>query len=367
MTTLTVEPPALSAYADQVDRVRFDSTVINGYIAKNAEGGTGGELFSFAQEGNLQALQTIENTFTRLQCLLEASAPELRSAAAYYRETVHAAATSLDQALPSNLGQCPTALEQEIAANACEPGLFRDSRAPENHLLPPGEPPNSPNKFAFMDYISPASWLMKGLDVIFGFDPIAELQNKMFGDWEIFAKMPEVLANASAALHDTAANLQSGATQLGDRWQGNAGGSAYQYFSNLATAMDGIRPSLEEIGRSYRTMSDAVWAAGEAIGGTLKAMIDAAIISAMAFYAGTATAASGVGLGVGYTLAAVQAANVLKLWADTMKFVQNANAAIMAFRAALNQGLSDLESVEMPVLGGGAGYDHPLAGAGARA
>lgn len=366
MSLLSVEPPALYSYAAQIDRARGDAQVISDYITRYATQGTGGEFIRIANAGNEHAVEVVQGTFNRLTCLLDSSAPELRSAAGYYQRTDLAAAINLDRALPEGVRTCPTPLEYEVASNPCKPSLFADSRMPESHLTPPPEEVDGPNnKLGFMDYISPTAWIMKGFDVVLGFDPIQEVQNKIFGDWEIYARMPFVLDNAAAALHDTSINVQSGATTLQAHWQGNAGDTAHRYFTDLAASIDGLRAPLIEMGGAYRTMANAVWEAGDAIGGLLKGMCDAALIAGIAAIGGTATAATGVGAAAGYGIAAIEATIILKHWADVTKYLSYANAAVMGFRGVLDRGLSDLDSVTLPVIGGGAGYDHPLTGAGA--
>ncbi|MCY1144038.1 hypothetical protein OWR29_39095 [Actinoplanes sp. Pm04-4] len=364
---MKVEPSALGFYASLVDRAREDSVTISDYVKKNAAAGTGGEFFAIARDGHEQAVSTIQGTLYRLSCMLEYSAPELRAASKYYKETDAASAIRLDQTLPAGVEQCPTILEYEISSNACQPGMFLDSRDAPGRLKPPGEPDKPPNKLAWFDYISPTSWMLKGFETVFGFDPVAEVQNKIFGDWEAMAKMSEVVSNSDLALHDLAVNVQSGATQLHTYWQGNAGDTAYRYFTDLATAIENLRPSLKEIADGYKIMADAVWAAGDALGGVIKAICDSAIIAGIAAAGGTATAATGVGAVVGYGVAAVEVANMLRLWGEATKLLQNINAAVLAFRALLNRSLSDLNSVKLPTIGGGAGYDHPLTGAGAHA
>lgn len=367
MTVLRVEPTALTAYADQLDRARDDATTISTYITKNAEASTGGELYSIAAEGNQHAVEVIRNTFTRLTCLFEASAPELRAAATYYRDTNLSAAISMDRTLDPVTGHCPSALEYEIGANPCKPAVFGDSKVPESHLLPPVDADNPPNPFGFMDYLSPTAWVLKVFDEVLGCDPVAEMQNRFTGDWEPLAQMQEVLTNASTALHDNATNVQSGATNLNDFWQGYAGAAAYVYFSNTAATIDGLRGPLQQIGEAYQTMADAVWSVGEAISGTLKGMIDSAIIAGVAAVAGTLTVETGIGAGVGYALAGLEAVNILALWGNATVLWTKANTTVLAFRTAVNKYASDLDGVQLPVIGGGAGYDHPLVGAGAHA
>lgn len=358
--TLTVEPGALIGYAGQLDRARGDVSSIQSYVDKNADGGTGGELIAIARQGHLHAVDVIKNTFTRLSCLLETSSPELRNVAAYYRHTDLVAAARIDHTLSPGVGQCPTPLEYELASNVCKPAPFADPRFPERHLTAPPEQGDPANPLGWMDYLSPSSWATKGFDIIFGFDPIGVMQEKFFGDWEALASMERVLGNCGAALHDLAANIQSGATTMQAMWHGNAGGTAYRYFTDLATAVDALRVPLEEIGAAYRVMAESVWAAGEAVGGVLKGLIDSAVVAGIAAVAGTVTAETGAGLVAGYGIAAIEVANMLRLWGDATKFAQNASAAVLLFRAVIDGALSGLDQVKLPVIGSGIGYDHPL-------
>jgi uncharacterized protein YukE len=211
-----------------------------------------------------------------------------------------------------------------------------------------------------MDYVSPTSWAMKGFDVVLGFNPIGRVQEWTFGDWAALATMAPVLTNVGTALHDLAFNIQSGTTTLHPLWQGNAGDAAYSYFTELASAIVALEVPISEIGKAYLDMADAVWAVGEAMGGVIKGMTDAAIIAGIAAAAGTATAASGVGAIVGYGVAGLEVVNILRLWAEATKLYQHAGAVVLTFRSILNKNLSDLDAVRLPALPDGGGYDHPL-------
>ncbi|GAB3818016.1 hypothetical protein [Micromonospora zhanjiangensis] len=110
-------------------------------------------------------------------------------------------------------------------------------------------------------------------------------------------------------------------------------------------------------------MSDAVWSAGEALGGVVKGLIDAAIIAGISVAAGTVTAETGAGAAIGYGVAAVEIANMLRLWGEATKLCQQLTAGVLAFRAALGRELNDLDTAAVPALPQGGRYDHPLAGA----
>ncbi|MEH1167346.1 hypothetical protein V6V47_18370 [Micromonospora sp. CPCC 205539] len=363
MMTLFVEPDAVAGFARQVDRAAEDAWAIRGYYDRHAEAGTGGEAFSIAKTGHDHAVVVINGVLNRLACLLEASAPELRTAASYYRTTDLSAADRLDRTLPAALERCITPLELELITNPCDPANFVDPRDVTGSLDPPGESGTPSNALGWMDYLSPSAWLNGVFDHVFGFDPVGEIQTRIFGDWESLAAMAPVATNMGRALHDLAYNVQSGTSTLHPQWRGVAGDAAFHYFTTTANAIADLHGPLGRISDAYRGMADAVWSAGEALGGVVKSILDAAIIAGIAAAAGTATSATGIGAAVGYGLAAAEVANLLRLWGEATKLCQQLTAAVLAFRAALARDLSDLDSVTLPALPDGGRYDHPLVGA----
>ncbi|MCM0675144.1 hypothetical protein NCC78_10640 [Micromonospora phytophila] len=360
--TLVVEPAALAGFARQVHRAAGDVGEIRDYFHRYAEAGTGGEAYNVAKASHEHAVNVIEATLKRLTGLLEASAPELTAAAIYYRTTDLTAAASIDRTLPAAADRCITQLELEIADNPCSPANFVDARDITWYLKPPGEPDNPTNSLAFMDYVSPSSWANTAFDIVFGFDPIGEIQKRATGDWKALAAMAPVIGNTGGALHDMAYNLQSGATTLRGQWQGTAGESAFRYFTTSANAVSDLRGPLDAIGQGYKEMADAVWATGEALGGTIKALLDSAIIAGISIAAGTATSYTGAGALVGYGLAAAEVANMLRLWGAATNLCQKLSAVVNTFRAMLVRELSNLDAVALPSMPTGSRYDHPLAG-----
>lgn len=361
--TLSVEPEALVGFARQVDRAAADVSEIRAYLNRHADVATGGEQIKIAKEAHEHAVQVINGTLNRLACLLENSAPELRAAAGYYRSTDLANAERLDRTLPPAVDRCITALELELANNPCAPANFVDVRDVRGHLDTPGDPDKPANPLGWMDYISPANWLNEVFNHVFGFDPIGRIQSQVSGDWEALANMAPVVDNIGGALHDLAYNVQSGTTTLRPLWHGVAGDGAFRYFTTTANATADLHTPMSAISKAYREMADAVWSAGEALGGVVKSLIDAAIIAGIAAAAGTVTSETGVGALVGYGVAAAEVANMFRLWGEATKLCQQISAAVLVFRAALTRELSDLDTVALPALPDGGRYDHPLAGA----
>ncbi|MEH0843309.1 hypothetical protein V6U81_13075 [Micromonospora sp. CPCC 205711] len=360
---LFVEPDAVVGFARQVDRATGDVWEIRSYLNRYADVATGGEQLRIAKAAHEHAVEVINGTLNRLACLLENSAPELRASAGYYRTTDLAAADRLDRTLPAAVDRCITPLELELADNPCTPANFIDPRDVQGHLDVPGEAKNPSNALGWMDYLSPASWVNEVFDHVFGFNPVGEIQDKVSGDWEALAKMAPVVDNIGGALRDLAYNVQSGASTLHPLWQGVAGDGAFRYFTTTANAVADLHTPLGTISKAYLDMADAVWSAGEALGGVVKSLIDGAIIAGVAAAAGTVTSETGVGAVVGYGLAAAEVANLFRLWGEATKLCQQIAAAVLVFRAILTRELSDLDAVALPALPDGGRYDHPLAGA----
>ncbi|MCA2213923.1 hypothetical protein [Jidongwangia harbinensis] len=122
-----------------------------------------------------------------------------------------------------------------------------------------------------------------------------------------------------------------------------------------------MQDPLRQMAEEYHAMADAVWSAGEAIGGLLKGMTDAAIIAGIAAAGGTATSWTGVGAVAGYGVAAIEVATILRMWGQTTELYQFASAAVLAFRSKIGSALGDLDTITLPAPPGGAGYQHPLA------
>jgi uncharacterized protein YukE len=359
--SLTVEPAALTGYAQQLVRAADDASAVTRYIDGHAKQVTGGELIQIASGSHQHALAAIIATMRRLDTVLRGSAPEVTAAAGYYLATDRQAAATVDRSLPAALGQCPTPLEYKFTSLVCKPVPFTDLRQVTDRLTAPPEPENPSNALGFMDYLSPTSWAMKGFDIVLGFDPIGWVQQRFAGDWEAVATMSPVLTNTGAALHDLAVNVQSGATTLHPLWRGNAGDAAHDYFTDLAGGIAALQDPLHRMAEEYHAMADAVWSAGEAIGGLLKGMTDAAIIAGIAAAGGTATSWTGVGAAAGYGVAAIEVATILRMWGKTTELYQLASAAVLAFRSKIGSTLSDLDTIRLPAVPGGAGYQHPLA------
>ncbi|MEV4539313.1 hypothetical protein AB0J82_36625 [Asanoa sp. NPDC049518] len=352
-----VEPDALVGYARQVERAADDASEVRTYLNRYVDAPkAGGEVFRVAKEGHTHAADTIDRTLVRIIALLQESAPELDRAAAYYRRSDRNAAASLDGFLPGGQACPTTAVEIELAQNPCLYTTFVDPRDVRAQLQPPSPADIPANPLGFMDLVSPSHWANEAFSVVFGFNPIGWLQERLVGDWEAFAAMAPVTTNVGDGLSAMAYNMQTGATLLHSAWNGNAADGAFRFFTDANNAVFTLRPPLGQISASYTEMAEAVWSMGEALSGVVKSMLDTAIIIGIAAAAGTATAYTGVGAFVGYAVAAGEIAYLLKLRGTATGLYQAIYAAVLAFKGKLEAELANLDQAKLPDLGGR--YDH---------
>ncbi|MET8679863.1 hypothetical protein ABZW18_20350 [Streptomyces sp. NPDC004647] len=242
---------------------------------------------------------------------------------------------------------------------------FADTAEPTTFL----KPPNPPEEFSqgllldtfndASDLMSPTYWITEGYNLIFGFNPLDEVIQWFAGDWESFAKCAELWQNIGKACDGVAGNLKAGNTSLDSTWHGRAADSAYVYFDELATKLSGQKDTFDSLADVYEHLAHAAYSTAEAIKGFLGGIIDGLLIVALELAAGTLLSWTGVGAAVGYGLAALEIANILKLWGQATSAFGNAQAIV-------NGGVGVIEALgatiyssfsNFPIPGGS--YDHP--------
>jgi hypothetical protein len=361
--TFRVEPSVLDGYAGQIDRAADDSDAVKRYLSRYpAPGGflDGGvnALIGAVGAAQLSSMATATATIGRLTTVLESSRIGLVEAARYYRHTDADAAARLDATV---LGRCPsgdTAMERQWAGNPCAPS-FWDSRDPSARLKP-ADDVDYTHPLAFMDYLSVSDWALKGFDAVFGFNPLEKITEVFLGDWQAVAKGGVALGRAADALPDIAYNVQGGAIAVRQGWEGLAAESAYERFTRTATMTADLADPLRQISEKFAEISHGVWSTTEALNGFIKGLLDAAIIAGIAAAAGTITAASGVGAIVGYGVAAIEVANMLRLWAQATAAISAIYGLVQAAVGVIEGQLSRLDAAALPDLSGAPGYRHPL-------
>ncbi|QNS03770.1 hypothetical protein [Streptomyces xanthii] len=208
------------------------------------------------------------------------------------------------------------------------------------------------------DLMSPTYWVTEAYNAVFGYNPLDEVVQWFAGDWESFAKCGDVWDQFGKAVAAVSDNVEAGNKTLDITWDGRAGDAAYKYFFELAGKLDEVKDQFDKLKTEYDHLSHAAYSTAEAIKGFLGGIIDGLLITAIEISAGTLLSWTGIGAAVGYGLAALEVANMLRLWAKATEAFGNAQAIV-------NGAVGVIETIAATLYGSlstfpevGA-YDHP--------
>ncbi|MGX6606541.1 hypothetical protein ACWKSP_31125 [Micromonosporaceae bacterium Da 78-11] len=230
-------------------------------------------------------------------------------------------------------------------------------------LVAPAEPDDSitngfVNPLDVFNYISPSAWINDIIEKASGVDIFGYATDAFTGEWAALYKFGGAMANLAQCMQEIGVEIQAGALDLDRTWDGNAGDAAYNYFTELASATSGQQSAMYEAARGYHEAARGAWQLSEQLGNVLQAIVDEAIIMGIAAAAGTATIETGVGAVLGYSMAAYQAVQIVKLVNRASKIINTAGTVIAAAfgggMAFAGQG-GDLTDVPLP----SAGYAPP--------
>ncbi len=234
---------------------------------------------------------------------------------------------------------------------------------PTRHLVPPEAPEPSisagyADPFDFFSILSPTDWIASFLKEITGWDPLGWISGSFMGEWEAFAKCGIAYSNLARACQDLGVNIQEGELQLDASWEGNANDAAHAYFCDLASKVSAMQFALDAAADNYANAARGAWLFSNQVKNVLEAIIDSAVIAATCTAAGTALIETGVGAVVGYGLAALEVARIIRLLASAAKIIQVAGLVIEGFAGAIMNLADQSGSLAKHPLPGIA-YDHP--------
>lgn len=210
------------------------------------------------------------------------------------------------------------------------------------------------------DLLSPTYWLTEAYQAVFGFNPLDVVVQWFGGDWEAFAKCGDVWRQLGEAVAAVSDNVQAGNKTLDLTWDGHAADAAYAYFHKFASKLDQIKEQFDKLKTEYGHLSHAAYSTAEAISGYLGGIIDGLLITAIEMAAGTALSWTGAGALVGYGLAGLEIANMLRLWGNATQSIGNAQGIV-------NGAVGIVETIAATLFGTISeftkvgDYDHPAA------
>jgi hypothetical protein len=225
-------------------------------------------------------------------------------------------------------------------------------------LRAPGEPDDSltngfVNPLDFFNYASPSAWINEAIANLTGVDVYGWMCDWIGGNWEAVWRFGDAVGYLGDCFQQIGIKIQQAVIDADKSWDGNAGDSAYQYFSTLAAAVSGQQLALHDAAESYHKAARGAWELSSQLGNILQALSDKVIIAGIAAALGTATAETGVGAVVGYGVSGLMVVQMLELVNRASTIINTAGTVILGLfggaMALAHQG-GDLSSVPLPTV-----------------
>lgn len=207
------------------------------------------------------------------------------------------------------------------------------------------------------DWLSPSHVLMKGIELVFSFNPGEEAARWVAGDWESVATVASALQQLGEYAIHLGRALDDGADDMMVGWHGNAAVSADTYFDQLATAIDAIGPNLTGVASEYRTVAAGMQEMAGAVASLLEQLLDKLIGMGIKALAATALSETVIGGVVFGAWAAYDAYRATRLWMQALEWhgrAWTACQAIIGLTAGYLGALEGASTISLPQA-----YDHP--------
>ncbi|MEE2031328.1 hypothetical protein [Rhodococcus chondri] len=201
-------------------------------------------------------------------------------------------------------------------------------------------------------YISPSFYIQKFCTGVIGVDPWAMASEKCSGDWGAIARAGESVHNLAAFDRIYAAGIGAAAA-TSEPWTGTAADATRDYLARLQNAVDSRANQLDRIGTQLEQMAVAMYELGRAVGDTLAAITDSAIIAIIHIAAAKAALLTGVGVVASTAasgLAAVEIARILDAWSTITSVWTKTWTLVQALMSGLVGSLATMERIELPPL-----------------
>ncbi|MCW2845525.1 MAG: hypothetical protein JWN22_3441 [Nocardioides sp.] len=207
------------------------------------------------------------------------------------------------------------------------------------------------------DWLSPSHVLMKGIELVFSFNPGEEAARWVAGDWQSVSKAASALDQLAEYAVRLGHLLDGESATMLEQWQGNAATSASSYFEKLAIAVDSMDAALRGVSDEYQAVAAGMQEMATAVASILEQLLDKLISMGVKALAATALSETVIGGVVFGGWAAYDAYRATRLWTQALEWhgrALTASQALVGLTAGYLGALRDLDSVTLPN-----SYDHP--------
>jgi hypothetical protein len=165
---------------------------------------------------------------------------------------------------------------------------------------------------AVFEALSPSTAVVGFITMVTGHDVAEEAGEWFGGDWKSYAECGGAFENIASMMSTVSTNIQQGANELGDTWQGNAGDAAQVFFNSLGSSVGQQDTVFSAIGGEYKKAAAGVAKLAENGAAIYTGMIDHAIVGAVAMAATAASSETVLGGEVCGATAAIEAAEIVE-------------------------------------------------------
>ena len=207
------------------------------------------------------------------------------------------------------------------------------------------------------DWLSPSHVLMKGIELVFSFNPGEEAARWVAGDWESVSTAASALDQLAEYAVRLGRLLNDESAEMLTKWQGNAATSAGSYFERFAIAVDSMGAPLQGVAREYQSVAAGMQEMATAVASILEQLLDKLISMGIKALAATATSETVIGGLFFGGWAAYDAYRATRLWTQALEWhgrALTASQALVGLCAGYLGALRDLDSITLPNA-----YDHP--------
>ena len=272
---------------------------------------------------------SIADLYAQIHDALDGSASELRKTALSYDGLDDDTRRSLDALFPDSPGT------RRLPDSGVAPGTSIPCPAAPSGTPPSSIPGDLMTVIFTTDWLSPSTTVSLLIGQLFGWDPLSETGKRFAGDWSAIDRVSGALTELADYQSNLASAISKASETAFDSWTGKAADAAEEYFGGFVSKARKAADQLRSASKEYKTLAIGMKAGADFLSGNYASIMDALLVAAIAFAAGTATAETGVGLLLGWGASAIAASRVLWLVREAWQILMQAETVWQVFTTAI--------------------------------
>jgi uncharacterized protein YukE len=208
------------------------------------------------------------------------------------------------------------------------------------------------------DWLSPSTYLLKGIELVFGFNPVDWLSEQFGGDWNEVSKSADAIRKLGDYAMAMAHQVDDVARELGLDWTGNAADAAVTHFNRLQASLEDLDDPFSDIATELDQCAVGMQQTAEAIGSIMTILLDHLIDLGICALATAASSWTGVGALIGGGATAYKIYKCERTW-DQVVTAHDAAVTAAEGTVGLVAGWTSFVNMDEDLVLSGGAYDHP--------